>query len=118
MSDDPTPSGEKEYWHDKRLVASAPPAPAPDSEQPAVRPTSAEVLRMYRNLRHPLASFVVMVLLIILLPVGLLALTGGGALPVAPIRPPTARGRPLPSSERQDLGSCGQRLVLLRVLGD
>ena len=93
MSDGPTPSAEKEYWHDKRL-ATPPPRIAPEPQHPAASVAPA-VVKTFRNLRHPLVSFVVTVLVVILVGVALLTATGGGALPVPTIplancAPPTA----------------------------
>src|ERR1019366_882539 len=93
MGDEPAPTGQKEYWHDKRPVpartASSPgsgaiPQQSADrSANPLVTPAQP---RAYRNLRHPIASFVIVVISIILVSVGLLAVTGGAALPVPPVR--------------------------------
>src|ERR1017187_7174775 len=88
MGDEPAPTGQKEYWHDHRLLP-APTASSP-AEQATQRPANPLVTpaqpRAYRNLRHPIASFVIVVISIILVSVGLLAVTGGAALPVPPVR--------------------------------
>ena len=59
----PTPTGEKEYWHDKRLgtaraAASAPrPGLTAKNRQTAGQPGShAFTVRTYPNLRHPIAA--------------------------------------------------------------
>jgi hypothetical protein len=88
MGDEPAPTGQKEYWHDHRLLP-APTASSP-AEQATQRPANPLVTpsqpRSYRNLRHPIASFVIVVIAIILVSVGVLAVTGSGALPIPPIR--------------------------------
>jgi hypothetical protein len=94
MGDEPSPTGQKEYWHDRRPPVPARTASSPGSgaipQQSADR--SANPLgmpsqrRTYRNLGHPIASFVIVVISIILVSVGLLAATGGAALPVLPVR--------------------------------
>jgi hypothetical protein len=91
MSDGSQPSTEKEYWHDKRLgtarsagpsVHRGPERQAADSPaRPVVTPPPE---RTYRNLHRPIASFVLVVLAVILVGVGLLAVTGDGALSVPP----------------------------------
>jgi hypothetical protein len=88
MSDERAQTGEKEYWHDKRLVpAHTAPRPAKLSADCSVDAAATPPPpRALRNLRHPIATFVVIVLAIILLSVGLLAATGGAALPVLPVR--------------------------------
>jgi hypothetical protein len=92
MSGDLVPTGEKEYWHDKRLAsnraaASARQGPDPQSADSPVSPVvSPPKVRTYRNLRHPIASFVLVVLAVILVGVGLLAVTGNGALSVPPLK--------------------------------
>jgi len=90
MSGETVPTGEKEYWHDKRLessraaTSSALPGPVGQSAvSPVVTPPP---VRTYRNLRHPIASFVLVVLAVILVGVGLLAVTGNAALPVPPLK--------------------------------
>ena len=92
MSDEPVPTGEKEYWHDKRLGASrartsARPGPDRQAEDSPARPVvTPPRVRTCRNLRHPIATFVLVVLAVILVGVGLLAVTDKGALPVPPLR--------------------------------
>jgi len=92
MTDESVPTGEKEYWHDKRLgsdraAASARHGPDPQSANSPVSPVvSPPKMRTYRNLRHPIASFVLVVLAIVLVGVGLLAVTGNGALSVPPLK--------------------------------
>ena len=93
MSDGFQPSTEKEYWHDNRLGTarsggpSAPRGPdrqtADSQARPVVTPPSETT---YRDLRHPIASFVLVVLTVILVGVGLLAVTGNGALPGPPLK--------------------------------
>ena len=89
MGDEPAPTGQKEYWHDKRPVptrtASSPGSgaiPQQSADRSANSPGTPSQRRTYRNLGHPIASFVLTVLVVILVSVGLLAATGGGALPV------------------------------------
>jgi len=92
MSDETVPTGEKEYWHDKRLgsnraATSARQGPEPQSAaSPAGPVVTPPPVRTYRNLRHPIASFVLVVLVVILVGVGLLAVTGNGALSVPPLK--------------------------------
>ena len=93
MSDEPVPTGGKEYWHDKRLgtnraiASSTRPGPDPQSaDSPASQVVGLPLAKMYRNLRHPVASFVLAILAVILAVVGLLAVTGNGALPVPPVQ--------------------------------
>ena len=88
MSDERAQTGEKDYWHDKRLVpAHTAPRPAKLSADCSVDAAATPPPpRALRNLWHPIATFVVIVLAIILLSVGLLAATGGAALPVLPVR--------------------------------
>jgi len=83
------PSTEKEYWHDKRLRTARsgrPSAPRGPDRQAADSPARPVVTvppeTTYPNLRHPIASFVFVVLAVILVGVGLLAVTGNGALSV------------------------------------
>jgi len=85
---------EKEYWHDRRLEAASA-AAALASSSVGIHPTreddsaAAAVLSPFRTsraLRHPIASFFVTVILVIMLGVCLLAATGGGALAVPPVR--------------------------------
>ncbi|MGD1012737.1 MAG: hypothetical protein ABR925_09460 [Acidimicrobiales bacterium] len=93
MSDVVGPPGEKEYWHDKRLgsgrTRASPALPAPgrqlgdSSSQPVI---TRGPMRTFRDLRHPLASFLLLVLALILVGVGLLDATGNGALPVPVLR--------------------------------
>jgi hypothetical protein len=87
MSDDPVITGQKEYWHDNRVPAPTASSPAEQATEhppnPLVTPAQP---RAYRNLRHPIASFVIVVIAIILVSVGVLAVTGSGALPIPPIR--------------------------------
>jgi len=79
MSDEPAPVIAKEYWRDKRLGVGPPRVPPPGRQ--ANLPRNGNELRaMHRNLRHPLMSFLVVILAVILASVGLLAATGGGAL--------------------------------------
>jgi len=89
MGDEPAPTWQKEYWHDKRPVptrtASSPGSgaiPQQSADRSANSPGTPSQRRTYRNLGHPIASFVLTVLVVILVSVGLLAATGGGALPV------------------------------------
>ncbi len=92
MSDESVPTGEKEYWHDKRLGTSRAAASAREGSDPqsAARPASAVVtplpVRTARNLRHPIVSFVTAVLAVILVGVSLLAVTGNGALSASPYK--------------------------------
>jgi hypothetical protein len=93
MSDELTPIGEKEYWHDKRPGSSRAAASLPrrTSDRPAVAATGLQVVtptpvRTIRDLRHPIAVFVLATLAVISVVVGLLAVTGDGALPVPPMR--------------------------------
>ena len=93
MSDGFQPSTEKEYWHDKRLGtarAGGPSAPRgpdrPAADSPARPVVTSPPVTTYRNLRHPIASFVLVVLAVILAGVGLLAVTGNGALPGPPLK--------------------------------
>lgn len=92
MSDEPVPKEGKEYWHDKRLgsnrvTSSARQGPDPQSADSPVSPVvSPPRVRTYRNLRHPIASFVLAVLAVILVGMGLLAVTGNAALPVPPLK--------------------------------
>jgi hypothetical protein len=87
MSDDPVITGQKEYWHDNRVPA---PTASSPGEQAREHPVNSLVTpaqpRAYRNLRHPIASFVIAVIAVILIAVGVLAVTGSGALPIPPIR--------------------------------
>ena len=88
MGDEPAPTGQKDYWHDNHLVP-APTASSPaeqSTEHPANPLVTPAQPRAYRNLRHPIASFVIVVIAIILVSVGVLAVTGSGALPIPPIR--------------------------------
>ena len=96
MGDEPAPTGQKEYWHDKRL------APAPTVSSPAEQSTGhpANPLvtpaqpRAYRNPRHPIASFVIVVIAIILASVGLLSRDrGAGRCRSHRSDSPTARNR-------------------------
>ena len=93
MSDEPVPAGEKEYWHDKRLGSGrsgGPSAPRGPDRQAADSPARPVVTPLpvttYRNLRHPIASFVLVVLAVSLVGVGLLAVTGNGALSAPPLK--------------------------------
>ena len=93
MGDGFQPGTEKEYWHDKRLGAAqsgGPSAPSgPDrsaTDSPARPVVTPPPVRTYRNLRHPFASFVLVVLAVILVGVGLLAVTGNGALSAPPLK--------------------------------
>jgi hypothetical protein len=93
MTDESVPTGEKEYWHDKRLGTArsgGPSAPRGPDRQAADSPTRPVVtpspVRTYRNLHHPIASFVLVVLAVILVGVGLLAVTGNGALWGPPVK--------------------------------
>lgn len=90
MSDETVPTGEKEYWHDKRLESSRAAASSALPGfvgQSAVSPVATPPpVRTYRNLRHPIASFVTVVLVVILVGVGLLAVTGNGALSFPPLK--------------------------------
>lgn len=90
MSDEPVPTGEKEYWHDKRLESSRAAAssglPGPVGQSAVSPVVTPPPVRTYRNLRHPIASFVLVVLAVILAGVGLLAVTGNGALPGPPLK--------------------------------
>jgi hypothetical protein len=93
MGDGCQPSTEKEYWHDKRVGAarsggsSAPRGPVREAVDSPARPVvTPPRIRTYRNLRHPIASFVLVVLAVILVGVGLLAVTGNGALSVPPLK--------------------------------
>ena len=93
MSDGFQPSTEKEYWQDKRLGtgrAGGPSAPReanrPAADSPARPVVTLPRVRTYRNLRHPIASFVLVVLAVILVGVGLLAVTGNGARSVPPLK--------------------------------
>ncbi len=88
MGDEPSPTGQKEYWHDKRLL-SAPTASSPGEqaiEHQAIPLVTLAPPRTYRNLRHPIASFVIVIIAVILVSVSLLAVTGSAALPIPPIR--------------------------------
>ena len=71
MSDDPVITGQKEYWHDNRVPAPTAPSPAEQATQHRANPlvTPAQP-RAYRNLRHPIADFVIVVIAIILVSVG------------------------------------------------
>jgi hypothetical protein len=93
MSLNPDEVGGKEYWHDKALASrqGATPADGSRTGHPQRTDGPGQTLarsraRKYRNLRHPIAGFVGTIVAIILVTAGLLAATGGGALPVAPVR--------------------------------
>lgn len=97
MSDDPqdSPPVEKEYWHDRRLEAAhaaALTSSRNDGSRPAFEGGSASAatvlspFRTSRALRHPIASFLVTVVSVIVLGVCLLAATGGGALGFPQVR--------------------------------
>ncbi len=89
------PSGEKQYWHDRRLDASRTVGPSTGqmADQPhrqgnltAVHPVVTPVpLRTIPNLRHPIAAFVLVILAVILVGVGVLAASGQAALPSLPV---------------------------------
>jgi hypothetical protein len=98
MSDDPqdSPPVEKEYWHDRRREAARAAGALASSRSDGIRPTreddsvsAATVVSHFRTsraLRHPIASFLVTVVAVIVLGVCLLAATGGGALGYPPVR--------------------------------
>jgi hypothetical protein len=93
MSDAFQPSTEKEYWHDKHVETArseGPSAPLEANRPAADSPTRPVVTpppdTTYQDLRHPIASFVLVVLAVILVGVGLLAVTRNGALSVPPLK--------------------------------
>ncbi len=91
-----SPPVEKEYWHDRRHEAARAAAALASLRSDDIRPTreddpvsAASVpspFRTSRTLRHPIASFLVTVVAVIVLGVCLLAATGGGALGFPPVR--------------------------------
>jgi hypothetical protein len=87
MGDEPAPTGQKEYWHDNRVPAATASSPGDQAtEHPANPLVEPAQPRAYRNLRHPIVGFMIVVIALILVSVGVLAVTGSGALPIPPIR--------------------------------
>ena len=83
---------EKQYWHDRRPLPRPPATSSPgemadqlraQGRQAAVRRRFARpAARTIPNLRHPIATFLSAVVAVILVGVGVLAISGDGALPL------------------------------------